>query len=165
MESNTFRVTLPCHAPPTFAAALELARQRAMLLHLDIKEPDLESDIAALLDQADAWDHVVSVNTANATNLLRHSKLRLLKYKAGLFEGRRDMDPTAVRAALPGPGEMIIVDDPRVSRWRCCPRWASCVVPPAGRFSWSTFRWMKAGRGNWRRSNSRRPPSRCSTRN
>src|SRR5258707_9675355 len=52
--------------PPTFAAVLALARQRAMLLHLDIKEPNLEVEIAKLLDAADAWDHVVAVNTANA---------------------------------------------------------------------------------------------------
>jgi glycerophosphoryl diester phosphodiesterase len=32
--------------PPTFAAVLALARQRAMLLHLDLKEPGLEDDIA-----------------------------------------------------------------------------------------------------------------------
>ncbi|MBI2948009.1 MAG: glycerophosphodiester phosphodiesterase family protein [Verrucomicrobia bacterium] len=102
-------------APPTFAALLELARQRAMLLHLDIKEPGLEDDIAGLLTRADAWDHVVSVNAYNATNLLRNPKLKLLRYKAGLFDGRRDMDPAAVEAALPGPGEMIIVDDPRVA--------------------------------------------------
>jgi glycerophosphoryl diester phosphodiesterase len=34
---------------PTLAAVFELARQRAMLLHLDIKEPGLEEDIARLL--------------------------------------------------------------------------------------------------------------------
>src|SRR4029077_9705680 len=28
--------------PPTFAALLELTRKRAMLLHLDVKEPGLE---------------------------------------------------------------------------------------------------------------------------
>jgi glycerophosphoryl diester phosphodiesterase len=110
-----FGRVLPCHGPPTFAAVLELARTRAMLLHLDIKEPGLEEDIAALLTQADAWDHVVSVNAYNATNLLRNPKLKLLAYKAGLFEARRDVDPAAVRAALPGAGEMIIVDDPRVA--------------------------------------------------
>jgi hypothetical protein len=63
---------------------------------------------------ADAWDHVVAVNNYNADSLLRHLKLRLLHYKAGLFDGRRDMDSTAVRAALARPGEMVIVDDPRV---------------------------------------------------
>jgi glycerophosphoryl diester phosphodiesterase len=99
---------------PTFAALLALARQRAMLLHLDVKEPGLEEGIIRLLDAADAWDHVVAVNNYNADSLLRHPKLRLLHYKAGLFDGRRDMDPPAVRAALAQPGEMVIVDDARV---------------------------------------------------
>jgi len=99
---------------PTFAALLSLARQRAMLLHLDVKEPNLEEEIIRLFDAADAWDHVVAVNNYNAAKLLQHPKLRLLHYKAGLFEDRRDMDPASVRAALARHGEMVIVDDPRV---------------------------------------------------
>jgi glycerophosphoryl diester phosphodiesterase len=101
---------------PTFAALLVLARQRAILLHLDIKEPDLEAEIIRLLDAADAWDHVVAVNDYNAARILRHPKLQLLRYKtSGLFEGRRDLDPETVKAALVQPGEMLIVDDPRVA--------------------------------------------------
>ena len=65
--------------PPTFAAVLALACQRAMLLHLDVKEPNLEDEIARLLDAADAWDHVVAVNSTNAPKLLQNSKLKLLK--------------------------------------------------------------------------------------
>lgn len=102
--------------PPTFAALLTLAQQRAMLLHLDIKEPNLEDDIAKMLDAADAWDHVVAVNTYNAASLLKNPKLKLLRYKApGLYDGRKDVDPEAARAALAQPGEMIMVDDPRVA--------------------------------------------------
>jgi glycerophosphoryl diester phosphodiesterase len=102
--------------PPTFAAVLALARQRAMLLHLDVKEPNLEDEIARLLDAADAWDHVVAVNSANAPKLLQNSKSKLLKYKVpGLYEERRDVDPDAVKVALAAPGEMIMVDDPRVA--------------------------------------------------
>src|SRR5262249_47245803 len=62
--------------PPTFAALLELARRRAMLLHLDVKEPGLEDDIERLLDEADAWDHLVSVNASNAPRLSRHPRLK-----------------------------------------------------------------------------------------
>ena len=51
---------------PTLAAVLELARQRAMLLHLDVKEPGLKGDIAKLLDAADVWDHVVAINALDA---------------------------------------------------------------------------------------------------
>ena len=87
-----------------------------MLLHLDVKEPGLEAEIDRLLTAADAWDHVVAVNTANAPVLAKDARLKLLAYKApGLFDGRLDVDPAAVRAALARPGQMIIVDDPRVA--------------------------------------------------
>ncbi len=102
--------------PPTFAAVLALARQRAMLLHLDMKEPGLEDDVAKMLDEADMWDHVVSVNPYNSEKLRANPKLKQLAYKApGLFEQRTDWDPAEVRAALAKPGQMIIVDDPRVA--------------------------------------------------
>ncbi len=87
--------------PPTFAALLDVARQQAMLLHLDLKEPGLEADVARLLDEADAWDHVVHVNPENAANLLRNPRLSLLEYKVpGLYQDRQDMDPAAVATAL-----------------------------------------------------------------
>jgi len=105
---------LPSTAPPTFVALLELARQRAMLLHLDVKMPGIDEAIAELLDEADAWDHIVAVNSETAPKLARNPKLQPLKYLGGLYENRRDMDPEAVAAMLPVRGEMIIVDDPRV---------------------------------------------------
>jgi len=101
---------------PTLAAVLELARQRAMLLHLDVKEPGLEADIAKLLDAADAWDHVVEINEWNATALRKHPNAHRLSYKAfGWQEGRMDMNPEKVRDGLAKPGNMIMVDDPRVA--------------------------------------------------
>ena len=101
---------------PTLAAVLELARQRAMLLHLDVKEPGLEDDIAKLLDTADAWDHGVQINESNATELRRNPKAHCLAYKAfGWQEGRMDMNPVKVREGLAKPGDMIMVDDPRVA--------------------------------------------------
>lgn len=100
---------------PTFASLLALARQRAMLLHLDIKESGLDAEIARLLDEADMWDAVVAVNTSNAGALMDNPKMKLLSWKApGLFEDRTDADLDAVKAALAGPGDMIILDDPRV---------------------------------------------------
>lgn len=101
---------------PTFAAVLELARQRSMLLHLDIKEPGLEDEIARMLDAADVWDHVVEINTANAAALRNNPKARRLTYKAfGWQEGRMDLNPDRVRTGLAKPGAMIMVDDPRVT--------------------------------------------------
>jgi hypothetical protein len=101
--------------PPTFVALLALARQRAMLLHLDVKEPNLDDEIASLLEAADVWDHVIAVNTQMAPKLSKHPKIKMLRYKTGLYQERRDVDPEKVHASLPLPGEMIIVDDPRVA--------------------------------------------------
>jgi len=101
---------------PTLAAVLELARQRAMLLHLDVKEPELEEDISKLLDAADVWDHIVEINADNATSLRNNPKVHRLAYKAfGWQEGRMDMNPEKVRDGLAKPGDMIMVDDPRVA--------------------------------------------------
>jgi hypothetical protein len=101
---------------PTLAALLELARQRAMLLHLDVKEPGLENDIARLLDAADVWDHVAAINESNAAMLRKNPKVHLLAYKAwGWQEGRMDMSPEKVRDGLAKPGNMIMVDDPRIA--------------------------------------------------
>jgi hypothetical protein len=111
------RYGLAGHAtrPPTFAAVLELARRRRMLLHLDVKEPGLDAALAEGLQAAGAWEHVVAVNTANATALARDPRVSLLRYKGpGLYAGRKDLDPEAVRAQLALPGEMIMVDDARV---------------------------------------------------
>jgi len=101
--------------PPTFAALLILARQRAILLHLDVKEPGLDDDIARALDEADMWDHVVAINTGTVPILLKHPKLKLLRYKGGVYENRLDMDPSAVKAALAKPGQLLILEDPRLA--------------------------------------------------
>ncbi|HEU4754160.1 MAG TPA: glycerophosphodiester phosphodiesterase family protein [Armatimonadota bacterium] len=102
--------------PPTFAALLTLARQRAMLLHLDVKDRGLDAAIARMLDEADVWDHVVAVNRETAPELAAGPKLKPLAYKGpGLYDRRRDVDPEAVRAQLARPGQMVMVDDPRLA--------------------------------------------------
>lgn len=101
---------------PTLVSLLELARRRRMLLHLDLKEPGMAEEIARLLDDADMWDQIVALNMDNAGALLTNPKLRLFNYKApGLYLDRSDVDMTATKAALEKPGQMIIVDDPRVA--------------------------------------------------
>lgn len=102
--------------PPTFAAVLALARQRAMLLHLHIKEGNIDADIARMLDAADAWDHVIGVGMEEGSTLGKDKRLNLLRYKGpGLFATRLDVDPEAVKAQLARPGQLIMVDDPRVA--------------------------------------------------
>lgn len=101
--------------PPTFAALLALARQRAMLLHLDVKEPGLDEPLRAALDAADMWDHVAAVNASTAPTLAKDPRIRPLRFRGpGLFEGRRDLDPDSVRKQLSQPGNAVMVDDPRL---------------------------------------------------
>jgi hypothetical protein len=91
----------------------------------------MEEHVSRLLDEADAWDHIVAVNSETAPRLARHPKLRPLKYRGGLYENRRDMDPAAVAAMLPKPGEMIIVDDPRVAAAALHRTYRPVPLPPA----------------------------------
>jgi glycerophosphoryl diester phosphodiesterase len=101
--------------PPTFTALLLLARQRAMLLHLDVKLPGLDEDIARILEEADMWDHVVAINTETLPKLLKDPRLKLLRYKGAAYEARRDLDPAAVREVLAKPGQLLILEDPRLA--------------------------------------------------
>ncbi len=101
---------------PTLAAVIELVRRQSMLLHLDIKEPGIDHHVATVLTESDVWEHVVSINEYNAAALLADPQYKPLRYKApGMFEDGSDRDIEAVRRALGRPGEMIIVDDPRIA--------------------------------------------------
>lgn len=92
---------------PTLTAVLHLVRQRAMLLHLDIKEPDIEASISKLLDQADVWDHVVRINDYNSEAIRRDPRYKPLGYKGWLEEAGEGDD--ARRRYLARPQEMIFV--------------------------------------------------------
>jgi hypothetical protein len=98
---------------PTLAAFLVLARQRAMLIHLDVKEPGLQDEIARMFDEADMWDHIVEVNGGNAERLRPHAKVKLLPYKGWWPEGKYADDPDAIRDFLSKPGQMVFTKDPR----------------------------------------------------
>ncbi len=98
---------------PTLAAVLLLARQRAALLHLDIKEPGIEEDLIRMLDAADVWDHIVEINAYNSDRIRRLPQVRLLRYKGWFPQGPYESDPAAVQDCLSRPGDMVICKDPR----------------------------------------------------
>lgn len=99
--------------PPTLAAVLAFAVARAALLHLDIKEPGIEHDIADMLDRADVWEHVVEVNDYNAGRIRSDPRLKLIPYKGWVPE---NADLPGIRAFLDDARrqqQMVICDDPR----------------------------------------------------
>lgn len=98
---------------PTLAEVLELHRQFQGLIHLDIKRPNLDRPIAALLDRLDMWDHVAYCNTETGGSLLKDPRMKLCRYKGGLYLDRGEVFPDAIAAMLEKPGEGVIVDDPR----------------------------------------------------
>jgi hypothetical protein len=124
--------------PPTLAAVVTLARDRAALLHLDIKEAGIQDDIAAMLDQADVWDHVVEVNNYNADRIRSDPRLKLMAYKGWVPE---DADVPTIRAFLDDAQrrhQMVICDDPRpaiAALGRTPPK--THALPPSLRAWWS----------------------------
>jgi hypothetical protein len=100
---------------PTFAALLVLARQRAMLLHLDVKEPGLQDDIIKMLDEADVWDHLAEVNGGNADRIRNNEKTKLLQYKGWFPQDETDPNSDAVKNFLASDGNMVFCKyDPTV---------------------------------------------------
>lgn len=127
--------------PPTLAAVLSLARDRAALLHLDIKEPGIQDDIATMLDQADVWDHVVEINDYNSDRIRSAPRLKLMPYKGWVPE---DADLPTIRAFLNDAQrqhQMVICDDPRpavAALGRAPPRTDRHALPPNLRAWWSS---------------------------
>lgn len=99
---------------PTLVEVLQLHRQHAGLMHLDIKRTGLDAAIAELLSRMDMWDQVAFCNTDTGGVILRDPRLKLRRYKGtSLYSDRSEVFPEAIAAALKRPGDDIIVDDPR----------------------------------------------------
>lgn len=98
---------------PTLAEVFELHRRYAGLLHLDIKESGLDEEITQLLDRYDMWDHVAYCNGDNAAAIVANPKLKLCRYKGGMYLDRSEVDAAAIAHFLERPGEGIILEDPR----------------------------------------------------
>ncbi len=115
---------------PTFVAFLELARQRAALIHLDVKASGLQEEIKRLLDEADMWDHIVHVNCGNADRFCPpkdekdrtkdgwYNKLNTLGYRgwAPTWDAPDEDIIKAIREWMPkAPGkEMVFCKDPKL---------------------------------------------------
>jgi hypothetical protein len=123
---------------PTLAAVLVLVRQRAALLHLDVKEPGLQDDIIRMLDAADVWDHIVEVNAGNAERIRSHPKVKLLAYKGWIPGDYKQPDWDAVKAFLNQPGRMVFCEDPRLAAKALGrPEYSPMPVPDGLRVYWT----------------------------
>ena len=98
---------------PTLVEVFELHRTHAGLMHLDIKRTGLDKLIADLLTRMDMWDHVGYCNMETGGIILRDERLKLRKYKAGLYADHAEVFPDAIATALKKPGDGVIVNDPR----------------------------------------------------
>ncbi len=98
---------------PTLVEVFDLHRKYGGLMHLDIKRPGLEKPILDLIERMDMWDHVAHCNDENGESIVRHPKIRRLRYKGSLYAGHAEVDPEAIAAMLKKPGDAEIVDDPR----------------------------------------------------
>ena len=112
----TFR-SLPAPAAqtervPALRDVLQLVRDRAGLLHLDIKKPGIDDELLEELRQADMVDHVVTYNDYNS-EAFRRVTVAKLPFKGSLMDEGRDTDLHAAQAVLQRPGNLVILDDPR----------------------------------------------------
>lgn len=117
--------------PPTLTAFLVLARQRAMLLHLDIKESGIQNELADMFSKMDMWDHIVEVNAGNADRLrppddpnsrdpnAPYNKVRLIPYKgwAPTSDAPDEEIIKAIRQWMPTQPakQMVFCRDPRLA--------------------------------------------------
>lgn len=105
--------------PPTLPAFLQWARERAALLHLDIKESGLEEELIRLFDEADVWDHIVHINPYNSDRLRTRPGIVLYDYKGWVDEymgwlrsRKEDLDRPGVYAGfLEKPGKMLFTKE------------------------------------------------------
>ncbi len=95
------------------AEVFALHREHSGLLHLDIKRPGIDRQIAQLLDRFDLWEHVISAPVENGVSIAQDPRYKPLKYKTQLYSDHRDVDPHEIETAIKLDGAALIVDDPR----------------------------------------------------
>jgi hypothetical protein len=100
---------------PTLVEVFELHRRHSGLIHLDIKEPGLDEVIVGLLDAMDMWDHIAQAGGPNAAAIVKGPRLKLSRYKGGLYEDRGEIDPGRIAVVLGQAGNSVILEDPRAT--------------------------------------------------
>jgi hypothetical protein len=99
----------------TLAETLLLHREIPGLIHLDIKKPGIDDEIAEFLDALDMWDHIILANDANSEQIRQDARYAPRSRMVGLSVERRDLDPALVADAVARAQDGIFVDDPRAT--------------------------------------------------
>ncbi|HUT92523.1 MAG TPA: glycerophosphodiester phosphodiesterase family protein, partial [Thermoguttaceae bacterium] len=97
---------------PVLRDVLQMVRDHAGLLHLDIKVPGIDRELLDELRKADMLDHVVTYNHYNSA-AFREAGTATLPFKGSLMEAGQDTSPTEAKRLLARPGKLVICDDPR----------------------------------------------------
>ena len=102
---------------PTLVSFLQLAREQAILIHLDVKQKDVQDDIIKLFEAADMWDHLTEVNGGNADKIRPdtwnegkpgvHNKVKLIPFAQNLpvWPGPEEEVIATIRKWMPKPGD------------------------------------------------------------
>ena len=98
---------------PTLLEVFELHKRYGGLMHLDVKQRNLDQPIVELLDRLNLWDNVIVCETEIEGAIQRDSRLHPRVYQESLYSDHGDMFPAAIAAALARPGTALLVDDPR----------------------------------------------------
>jgi hypothetical protein len=93
------RVAARTERVPVLREVLQLVRDHAGLLHLDIKKPGIDAELLADND--------------NNSDAFKRAAVPKLRFKGSLMGHGSDAQPSAAEKLLQGPGKMVIVDDPR----------------------------------------------------
>jgi len=115
LDLQSYGMAAPETRIPTLAAVLELAKQRRMLVLLDVKNPALQDEVVSALDAGDAWDNVMGFMDWSMTKLVKNPKFKPVGMKRSFIDDQTDMNPEVIKKQLPCPGHFLFINDPRVA--------------------------------------------------
>jgi hypothetical protein len=118
-----------CGRVPVLADVLQLLRDRAGLVWLDVKTPKIDLPVLRALAQAEMVDQVIGYSQDNAQAFGRLGMPRL-RLKGSLAANGAELDPAAVRAVLDRPGQVVLVDDARAALGLLGKPPAACGLTP-----------------------------------
>ena len=99
---------------PYLVDVLLLHRNNLGLIHLDIKESGVDTEVALMLDVLDMWDHVVISNNGNSSAIINNPSYKpSIENYVSLYEGRRETDKNVINTVVQSNYDAFMIEDPR----------------------------------------------------